>query len=171
MMKQPLEWIESEGGPLLFAPSSIVHDWHGSEPSTSGGLTDYQRACAVSDEIDVLRIGAGEALVLGDEPDRSALIARSPSSVLIVRWRWARSEESLLSALNLEKIDRLPSGNEKVFRALADQYLLFDSACSGAEIVNALRAELKAGPCSFDTLDFRPNAGTCVLIHRLRVKE
>ena len=167
-MKQCLEWIESGGGPLLFAPSSVVREWHGNELVTPGGVTDYHRACAVSDEIDAIRIGSAQALVLGDEPDRSALIGRSPSSVLIVRWRWAQSEESLLSALNPEEIDRLPSSNEKVFEALADQYLLFDSAYSGAQIVRALRVGLKAGSCSFDTLDYRPNADTCVLIHRLR---
>jgi hypothetical protein len=88
---------------------------------------------------------------------------------LLRRWCWAESEESLLAALNLEEIDRLPSKNEGAFKTLADEHLLFDSACSGAEIVRALRVELKAGNCSFDTLDFRPDGNTCVLIHRLRI--
>lgn len=169
-MKQHVEWIESGGGPLLFAPSSVVPLWRGTEPSKPSGITDYQRACAVRDEIGVVRIGAVEALALGDEPDRTTLIGGAPSSVLIVRWRWAKSEESLLSALNVEEIERLPSSNENVFETLAGEYLLFDSAYSGAEIVHALRVQMKAGPCCFDTLDHRPNADTCALIHRLRVK-
>lgn len=169
-MQQHLEWIESGGGPLLFAPRSALSEWHGNTSSVPGAVTDYQRACAVTDEIDAISVGTAQALVLGDEPDRSALIARSPTNVLVLRWRWAQSEESLLPLLNLEEIDRLPSSAEKVFKTVADQYLLFDSAYRGVEIVHALRAELKAGSCSFDTLDFRPNADTCVLIHRLRVK-
>lgn len=170
-MEQHLEWIESGGGPLLFAPRSVVAQWHGNTPSTPGAVTDYQRACAVTDEIDVIYIGASQALVLGDEPDRTSLIARSPNSVLILRWRWAKSEQSLLSALNPGEIDRLSSKEDGAFNALADEYLLFDSAYSGAEITRALRVSMVGGVYSFDTFEFRPDADTCALVHRLRMKK
>lgn len=169
-MKQQIEWIESGGGPLLFAPRSALAEWHGSTSFVPGAVSDYQRACRVTDEIDAIPIGNAQALVLGDEPDRSALIVRSPTNVLILRWRWAPSEEALLSVLDLDGIDRLPSATNKAFKAVADQYLLFDSACSGAEIVHALQGELTANPYWYDTVDYRPNADTCLLIHRLRVK-
>jgi Immunity protein 21 len=171
MMKWRPKWIESGGGPLLFAPRSATRIWHGTGPSVSDEITDYEKACAVSDEIGIIEVGTAQALVLGDEPDRSALIQFSPSRVFILRWRWARSEESLVSALDWGKIDQLPSSSEQTFRTLEDQYLLFDSASSGEEIGDALMAEMHAGICSFDTLDFRPTPETCALIHRLRIKD
>ena len=75
-MNQSLEWIESNGGPLLFAPKSALPKWCGNRQSISGSTTDYQRACSVKDEIDVISIGLSQALVLGGEPDRSYLVAR-----------------------------------------------------------------------------------------------
>ena len=164
------EWIESGGGPLLFAPRSIVAEWRGSDPGAAQGQpTDYERACAVGEEIAAILVGGVQALILGDEPDRTTLISRSPSNVLILRWRWARSEESLLSSLNLEEVDRLPTKHERTFEALTDEYLLFDSANSGTAIARALSVNMTAGTCSFDALDFQPDASIFAMIHRLRI--
>jgi hypothetical protein len=114
-MTQLLQWIESAGGPLLFASRAVIESWHGIRAS-AGSVTDYERTCAVTEEIGVIQIGSAQALVLGDEPDRCALVSRSPTYILMVRWRWAESEESLLAALDLERIERLPWKNQGFFR-------------------------------------------------------
>jgi len=164
-----IEWIESGGGPLLLAPRSSIKSWSGTLPTElQGNLTDYARACAVRDELGVITIGAKQALVLGDEPDRTALILQRTGELLILRWRWADSEESLLSAVlsspGLSGMHFSPAGT---LTALAEEYLLFDSACSGSAVTHSLSVELDAGTFTLGTAIFEPNKNTCALIHRM----
>lgn len=166
-----VEWIESAGGPLLLAPRSSTKDWYGADGSkVVGSQTDYARACSIDAEVRVIGIGNRSALVLGDEPDRTALIpVKSTSEVLMVRWRWADSEESLLSgllaehaagALSFVSVGQLPTS--------AEEYLLFDSACSGAQIDRYLSISLQAGRYLIETANFKPDKATCALVHRLK---
>ena len=103
-MVTQVEWIESAGGPLLLAPRSSIRDWLGVDGSkVAGSQTDYARACSIQAEIGIIPIGSRSAVVLGDEPDRTALLpVKSSSEVLMVRWRWADSEEALLTSLLAE---------------------------------------------------------------------
>ena len=154
---------------MLFAPRSALPDWHGNElPKARVGLTDYARACAVTDEIGVISIGMSQALVLGDEPDRTSLIVHSSYDLMICRWRWADSEASLLAALGSEGLRQLPFTPKGRFEALEDQYHLFDSAESGGEISRSLTVKLDAGCYSFDAFEFRPSKSIYALIHRIR---
>jgi hypothetical protein len=163
------EWIESGGGPLLFAPQSVLVDWHGNRlPKDRVGLTDYARACAIKDEIGVIAIGASQGLVLGDEPDRTSLIVYSSFDLMICRWRWADSEASLLGALDSAGVRQLPFTSKGRFDALPDQYHLFDSAYSGNKVPRSLSAKLGARPYLFDSIDFRPSKNIYALIHRIR---
>lgn len=169
-MSAAYEWIESGGGPLLFAPQSALSRWHGNKlPTGRVGPTDYARACAVKDEIGVVIVGESQALVLGDEPDRTSLVASlSSSDVTICRWRWADSEASLLAALGTARLGQLPFTPTGQFDAIGGVYHLFDSAYSGDEIPRSLRVTLKLQTYSFDSIEFRPNERTCALIHRIR---
>jgi hypothetical protein len=163
------EWIESGGGPLLFAPQRALADWHGNRQMKDwAGLTDYSRACAVKDEVGVITIGASQALVLGDEPDRTSLIVYSSSDLVICRWRWADSEASLLESLDTAGVRQLPFTPKGCFDALSDQYHLFDSAYSGDEVPRSLIATLDARSYLFDSIDFRPSKNICALVHRIR---
>lgn len=163
------EWIESGGGPLLFAPQSALADWHGNrQPKDRVGLTDYARACAVKDEIGVIPIGTSQALVLGDEPDRTSLIVYSSADLMICRWRWADSEASLLASLDSAGVRQLPFTSKGHFDALSDHYHLFDSAYSGDDGPRSLSAKLDARSYSFDSIDFRPSKNICALVHRIR---
>jgi hypothetical protein len=171
-MEQIIEWIESEGGPLLLAPKSKIGDWLGSlSANSASGPTDYERACAVQDEIGLIPIGNDQqAIVLGDEPDRTTLLARTIDELLIIRWRWAESEKSLLSALSSALgLDAMSFNTKGTFTAQAEEYLLFDSAYSGAEITRNLTVELQAGTYSLETVLFNPSKNTCALIHRMRL--
>src|SRR5438105_3166921 len=133
-MVRKVDWIESGGGPLLFAPRSSLKDWLGVTGSkVSSVQTDYDRACAIEGEIGVISIGNRSAVVLGDEPDRTALIAeQSGTDIFMIRWRWAESEESLLSALFSDgAIQRLSFTSIGSMATSVETYLLFDSACCG----------------------------------------
>jgi hypothetical protein len=166
-----VEWIESAGGPLLLAPRSSTKDWYGPDGSKmAGSQTDYARACSIETEIGVIRIGSRSALVLGDEPDRTALIpVKSISEVLLVRWRWADSEESLLSSLLAEHAaGTLSFVSAGQLATSAEEYLLFDSACSGAQIDRYLSISLQAGRYLIETANFKPDRATFALVHRLK---
>lgn len=170
-MVTKVEWIESAGGPLLLAPRSSLKDWHGiGDSGCSDAQSDYARACGIEDEIGVILVGNQSALVLGDEPDRTALIpVQATPEVLMVRWRWAASEESLLSgllaahtagALQFTSSDQLPTSS--------GEYVLFDSACSGAQLDRYLSVSLRAGSYLVETTSFKPDRETFALVHRLK---
>jgi hypothetical protein len=162
-----LEWIESGGGPLILASKAMAEEWRGTDGSAgSNEMTDYQRACAVHDEIDVIPLGAGQVIVLGDEPDRTALFRRG-GDVFIVRWRWADSEESLLVSLydDLEQLEFPRSGD---FSTIGGEHILFDSACPLSDVSESLHVDLDGGVFSLGTNVFAPRKDVCAVIHRLR---
>jgi len=164
-----LKWIESGGGPLLLASQALVAQWRGVEPvSDSTGRTDYQRACAVQDEIDTIGLGSAQAVVFGDEPDRTAMFLHA-LDLVVVRWRWANSEEELLSAL-MESIDQLPFSSSGTFSTVAGAHLLFDSAFSGKDIPQSVDALLEGGEYELGTAYFKPTSSINALVHRLRRK-
>lgn len=164
-----VEWIESGGGPLLLAPRSATNDWHGAQgPGMAGPQTDYARACSLKDEIGVIHIGSRPALVLGDEPDRTALIPVR-SDALLVRWRWADSERSLIPRLLAEHVTGgLAFSLAGQLATTAEEYFLFDSACSGTQIDQYLSIPLHAGHYIVESANFKPDRATFALVHRLR---
>ena len=170
-MTTKIDWIESAGGPLLLAPRSSIKNWFGADGSkVAGKQTDYARACSIEAEIGVIPVGNRSAVVLGDEPDRTALLpGKSASEVLMVRWRCADSEESLLSGLLAEHaagaLSFVLAGQ---LAAGAEEYLLFDSACSGARIDRYLSVTLEEGGYLVETASFKPDRATFGLIHRLK---
>ncbi|APO96863.1 hypothetical protein BI313_21820 [Xanthomonas vesicatoria] len=165
-----LQWIESAGGPLVLMHAACLPGWSGTAPALSNsGTTDYARACWIDDDMGLVATASGCALVLGDEPDRTALIERD-EAVFIVRWRWAPSEDALLSALHsaLPTLEFVTSG---VFSTRAGVHLLFDSAVPGAH-VDANRSEslvvtLAMPRLSLASVVFKPSSKICALIHRL----
>jgi len=166
-----LEWIESEGGPLLLAPRSRLRDWSGIDVRESESQSDYDRACAITDEVGIISIGDGSAVVLGDMPDRTALVTEhAATDVFIVRWRCAASEESLLAALFADSsIQRLPYADACWMATGAEEYMLFDSAYNGAEIERYLSVSLQAGGYSIETCEFKPDKATNAVVHRMQL--
>lgn len=162
-----LKWIESAGGPLVVMAESEAVNWKGLGPSTSvPSTTDYDRACDVHDEIGIISLGVALVIVLGDEPDRTAVLP-SDDAIFILRWRWALSEQSLLFGL-FPEIDRLKFDETEVYSATPGRHLLFDSACDGSEPVDCLSVVLDATQYVIGTALFEPDTSTCVLVHRLR---
>jgi hypothetical protein len=154
---------------LLLAPKSSIGAWLGVLPTNSPGQpSDYARACEVQDEIGVIQVGEDQAIVLGDEPDRTTLVRQSGNEVFILRWRWAASEQSLLSALffslGRNAIPFRPAGT---FLARTAEYLLFDSASPGLDVASSLSVAFRAGIYELGTAMFKPDGSTFALVHRL----
>jgi len=113
----------------------------------------------------VIAVESGQAVVLGDEPDRTAILLED-GNTLILRWRWAESEAELLSAMRdgLKDVRFTESGR---FSTKAGRHLLFDSACAGSEIAQSVAVELDANEFFLETAYFDPTKSLCAVIHRL----
>lgn len=164
-----LEWIESAGGPLLLVSEALVAQWHGTVPTDdSDGRADYERACAVQDEIGTIALGGGQVVVFGDEPDRTAMFVHE-ANLAVVRWRLADSEEELMSAL-MTSIGRMVFCCSGTFSTVAGAHRLFDSAFSGEDIAQSARVVLEADEYELETAHFAPTDSMNALVHRLRRK-
>jgi hypothetical protein len=149
-----LDWMATEGGPLLVLPELLLPAWTGCE----GG--DYGRACAVEDRLGVIPVGAGKALVLGDEPAQTAW--RPP---VLVRWIYAGSEETVLRHLG-----RLPEalfeGGGPLFE-VPGPLVLFDASWPGRDVQGGVtRIVLEPGRYRISTGESRADAETFLVLHR-----
>jgi hypothetical protein len=140
-----LTWVESGGGPLIAAPASQLSLWAGGPDDDSGPMEtwgDYGRACLVGGLIGLVDIGAGQGLVLGEEPDTTTYL---PDERLFVRWAAADSEAGLVSAAR----EALPGieWDEELTWDVDGPVVLFDSDWPGAtpEPGNHLTIDLRPG--------------------------
>ena len=163
-----MDWVESNGGPLLLAPERYLLDWLGADGPATGG-TDYERACSVDDYAEAIEVGSGQGIVLGDEPLPTAWhpIARGG---MLVRWVAAPDEATIERVLA-----ELPEGIpwESIFDVDIDAedgaLILFDAAVPGAELPREhLRVTLPPGRYAFELSAYHPAANTALLLHRFR---
>ncbi|MFP2962329.1 Imm21 family immunity protein [Myxococcus sp. 1LA] len=137
-----IQWIDSEGGPLIAIPRSCRADW-------TGILSrDYDDACGVVGYLGVLKRKWGQALLFGDAPMLTGVIHR-PDGLALVRWVWGPSENEFLRvALHTELDGVSPTETLRVW--LRDEpYVVFDSAAPGSEA---------------ESIEFTPRGG----IHMIR---
>ncbi|WP_396448316.1 Imm21 family immunity protein [Actinomadura sp.] len=141
-----LTWVESGGGPLLAAPASQLAHWGGVADDDGPVETwgDYGRACAVEGYIGLVDVGAGQGLVLGDEP---AITTYLPDERLFVRWAAADSEAELLAAARSALRDVRWDAGEDLVWDVDGPVVLIDAAWPGAtpEPGNHLRIDLPPG--------------------------
>lgn len=154
------EWIESAGGPLVVIPRSVIAEWKGTP-------ADYEEACGVEGYLGLLRREWGDVLVLGDEPLRTAIVAR-PEGSAIVRWMFAPSAEQLLDVALHANLDGL-SAVETLRVGLRDEaYAVFDSGVDGSGAVMVEFMPLR-GVSLIETYVVRDDAREVgVVLHRLR---
>lgn len=185
-----LQWMQSNGGPLLLVPGEHVSAWKGIEPPRNGRqvevrfrwngpdepATDYDRACDVEEYIAQLDIGAGRGLVLGDMPMGTAWQTvgsvqsnGAPVGGILIRWMYANSEADVLST-----IPRMPDElwqNDGMTLEVGSQPLcLFDSAFAGDDLAHDdhLLIQLPAGTYAIATAEYEPDRHTSVVLHRLQ---
>jgi len=163
-----LLWIESAGGPLLLLDRRWLADWHGADRAPNhSSVTDYERACAVSDILGPLAVGPGQGLVLGDEPLSTAWWPMPEAQGgIVARWRWAPNEALVLAALRRLSPEVWVPSSLRV-AVPTGQAVLFDAADSGEQCAPSLRLPLSPGIYGVATAEYAPEAEIALLLHRL----
>ena len=164
-----MQWVESNGGPLILVPERHLRAWHGAD-GPSAAETDYERACAIEDYAAAIPVGGGAGIILAEEPLPTAWQPAPEGGGLLVRWVAAPSERAVADALAA-----LPSGIpwEEVFDLEIEpedgSLVLFDAALPGSELPpDHLRVALAPGHYTFELSAYRASGELELLLHRLR---
>jgi hypothetical protein len=176
-----LKWLASSGGPLLLLASEYLQYWEGSDPPTGGRTidarfrwtgqsddpaTDYDRACDIDNYLGLVDVGPGQALVLGDAPLGTTWWPAAPGGGLLVRWRYAQDEASVVRALaDIPEAIWEPAQFE--LRVGNGPLYLFDAAYPGAMATEYLVVELRSGHYAAATAVYEPDDFTALVLHRL----
>lgn len=183
-MTTKINWICSAGGPLIVAPAEIAPYWRGVEgwsPSevqrcrAGESVSDYARACDIDGYLGTLKVGPGEALILGDEPMQTAFIPH-PGGGTFVRWMYAENEGSVLQAPeSVPETAWVPTPHR--IEVSREGLLVFDSALpgdalppppDGVEPASWIHIELSEGTYTAETAEYEPDGSTRLILHRLR---
>ncbi|HJR40606.1 MAG TPA: Imm21 family immunity protein [Gemmatimonadaceae bacterium] len=165
-----LDWLESNGGPLLLLSEELLPSWQGADGPMSGS-TDYERACATRQPLERIRVGSGTGLVLGDEPISTAWMPdASGAGGVLVRLSAAGDQGVAERAIRQGTAAASPRGSSLVM-SVRGPMVLFDAAHPGTDLPpRALRIELPAGEYEVDTLSLQPDPDTTLLLHRLAAR-
>jgi hypothetical protein len=176
-----MRWIESAGGPLLLLHRESLGEWGGVAElmtgpaaddswSPRGEPTDYDRACSVQGYLGMIAIGAGQGIVLGDEPLRTAWIPfRTRNGGIFVRWVFGEDEREFLDWVDtIPETTFRPTGS---FTVTSSALVLFDSAVAGWNVTKRpdeyLSVDLQPGIYHVETASYKPDARTWMIVHRL----
>ena len=174
-----MEWIESQGGPLILLEESLLAFWEGTDAPKSGRVvradsrasgaavaTDYDRACDVRRVMGAIEVGPGIGLVLAGEPLPSTWFPLGDHTEgMIVRWRYANSEEAIVQALNSVPADAFAQSGLQI--EVAGPLVLFDAAMPGYDIVTPyLTINMAAGFCRVQATQYIPDPDTALILHR-----
>jgi hypothetical protein len=183
-MSTTFNWVCSAGGPLIVAPAEIARYWRGVEgwsPSevqrgwADESVSDYSRACGIDDYLGTLKVGHGDAIILGDEPMQTAFIP-NPEGGIFVRWMYAASEDGVLRALGSVPEPAWEPTPHRI-EVSREGLLVFDSAFPGdalppppndVDSTSWIHVELPEGNYMVDTADYEPDGSTRLILHRLR---
>jgi hypothetical protein len=169
-------WVASTGGPLVAIEAARLVAWGGLENN------DYERASACTGSVERIAVDGGTALVLGDEPAMTAVVARH-DGLVFVRWLAADDEAAVERAIvalaDADDVDATPSG--LVFSWHGPEVVVFDSVETGAEQTRfdlptgkelgdgAVRAPLSSGRYAVRLGRLDPAVGSLALVQLLRV--
>lgn len=159
-----LNWVETNGGPIVVLPNNLLNQWKGQE--NNNGISDYSRACAVSDYILQISIGTGFGLVLGGDPCPTTVFTSPMSGHLVIaRWVWAESDESAQKFLISTDFSMF-NGYVIEFENDSSEISFIDSAYSDLQRFECLlNHNLVSGHYLIETFDFRPDPKTWFVIH------
>lgn len=109
------EWIDTEGGPFLLLAEKSLSSWRGTEGWTfethGEDVSDYGRACGISDWIGPIRCGDDTGYVLGgDIGPVSWINTEELNGGYLVQWLGVDDEAEILPALCSQKFEELVSG-------------------------------------------------------------
>ncbi|MBM0278988.1 Imm21 family immunity protein [Micromonospora tarensis] len=159
-----LSWVDSGGGPLIVVPSAVLAEWRGATTDDPDDWGDYERACRIDGYVGTLDVGAGQALVLADEPATTTYL---PDRRVFVRWLYANSEADVIRLLPqaIAIADWADAGTWTT----TGPARLFDSgyAGDGPEPPTHLTVEVAAGTYLIRTAHVEPDKHTALMLVHL----
>ncbi len=159
-----MEWISSEGGPLILISKKYLSDWHGIVSS------DYSMACDIDNYAGTIKTSNTQALVLGDDPCQSAIYISKGLGAVIVRWQWAESENSVQKYIDYLTAEDFQDPVEEIeYRVDDSALLLFDSVMPGSS-VEGLTLNLPIATYVITTICYVPDDETSLILHRFTPK-
>jgi len=184
LRERRLNWISSNGGPLVLISKNILSDWSGIDVEPSEFIdendhlldlartfqySDYERACRIDNYIGLLEVGKETVLILGDEPLMTTWISDKDFSGtnFMIRWIYADDENSILQLIpTLSYLDKVVSD---IFFKVEEQLYLFDSAYPGREMDEYITVDLPLGLYEVSTEIYKPNSRVALLVHRFTI--
>lgn len=185
-----LQWLESNGGPLLLVPGEHLASWGGIDPPRDGRsiearfrallgepASDYDRACDVEGYLGLLDIGAGQGLVLAGDPCGAAWLSSSKpaggdgrglTGHMLVRWEYGESEASVIATLE-HVPESIWRDDNLVLTVGREPLYLLDAAYNLGDLQgdDHLTIHLPEGMYSVVTAEYEPDAHTSLILHRL----
>lgn len=165
-------WIESSGGPLILIERELVSSWGGDNISENKYFaSDYDRACSVDDYAAKISIASGSAVIIADEPCRTAIIQRSETECIVVRWKWALCEADIIEAVSKAEDQAFPNAEYFTIEFNSGKFIIFDAVLKGDEVMERLEGNLTPGIYKFFTRIVSSDENTCAILHRLVMYE
>jgi hypothetical protein len=160
-----MEWVNSAGGVLICAEPDIGANWMGISGLSAGSKgSDYERANATEEYIELMPCGQGAVLVLGDEPLQSAFFRLQEGALAIARW------VALSPGQDAEKVlchgsDIVDLADPVGFRAHGTKLSLFDSALR-PDMSTCVQSDIRPGHYEVTSEALKMDGCICFIIHR-----
>ena len=153
-------WLETDGGPFLLAPVSLLPSWTGYE-----GDYDLVIDATESGQSECYVILGRNVAILGDESLRTTILE---SRSLIVQWIYSNSESDILDNSSTIDLDSIVWREGPVLDS-DGSFVLIDSATPGVEAAeeDMFVFEFETGKVRVDSAEV-PLAPHCAAkLHRL----
>jgi hypothetical protein len=164
--RDSLIWLESTGGPLILLEEDLLPYWGGYLSSFNSGVTDYERACEVSDYLGSIKVASRSGVLLGEQP--YATTWWEPSELddgLIVRWVSGEDEAASIQELTQVPISNWERTNVEI-EVVNGRLVLFDSVEPGDNIETFIVIQKPKGTYVAETQHYNPDSNTSLILHR-----
>jgi hypothetical protein len=166
--------IKSHGGPLICIEHELAPSWLGVRAnSIQAGLerafsSDYERACGVSNFVEMIEVRNGNALILGDMPLETLICQPTGQLPMIVRIYYADAEADIEAKVEAAQyLDFSEPAEAILFVVRSRRILVFDAAYPGNDVADySLSFDLSPGSYSVLTKSFELDERTSLLMHK-----
>lgn len=163
-----MEWISSDGGPLIVIEENYLPIWRGASDSLDGGLADYERVGEITDWLGFINVGAGTVLVLsGDDTATTWLESFTGSQSMLLRWIYANTEDEIINTAQ-SLFEKVKAETNSVSWAIKCDLVLL-AACEAGEdeMYPRLRIKIPSGNYKISTIEYEDEQ-TSVICHCFR---